>query len=397
MKTRLSSLVNQIKPSGIRKFFDLANNMDGVISLGVGEPDFVTPWSICHASIQSIERGYTSYTEPEGLLELRKEISNYMKNRFQVTYSPYTDILVTVGGSQALDVSLRTVLNPGEEVIMIEPSYVAYAPLITLAGGKPIVVQTSIDTEFKPRPEQIRRAITKKTKAILICSPNNPTGSLFSKVELEAIAEIIKEYDLLVITDEIYAELSYDESFCSIASIREMRERTIIVSGFSKGYAMTGWRLGYICAPESITQAILRVMQNTLVSVPSMTQYGAIEGLKNGEKHVMEMRKSYRQRRNLVVSHLNEMGLDCHMPGGAFYVFPSIRSTGLSSEEFAEQLLINQRVAVVPGNAFGESGEGHIRCSYASSMDNLNEAMKRMRAFLKSLKIKQEKADTKGC
>ncbi|NMD72418.1 aminotransferase [Bacillus sp. DNRA2] len=386
MRSKLSSLVIQIKPSGIRRFFDLAETMDGVISLGVGEPDFITPWSICHASIQSIERGYTSYTEREGLLDLRKEISSYMKNRFQVTYSPYTDILVTVGGSQALDISLRTVLNPGEEVIMIEPSYVAYAPLITLAGGKPVLVQTSIETEFKPQPEQIRRAITEKTKAILICSPNNPTGSLLNEQELKSIAEIAISHDLLVITDEIYAELSYDDSFCSIASIAGMRERTIIVSGFSKGFAMTGWRLGYICAPEFLTQAILRVMQNTLVSVPSMSQYGAIEGLRNGKDHVIEMRKSYRQRRNLVVSHLNEMGLKCHLPGGAFYVFPSIRSTGLSSEEFAEQLLINQKVAVVPGNAFGESGEGHIRCSYASSMDNLNEAMKRMRAFLESIK-----------
>ncbi len=308
-----------------------------------------------------------------------------MKSRFQVTYSPYTDILVTVGGSQALDISLRTILNPGEEVIMIEPSYVAYAPLITLAGGKPVLVQTSIETEFKPQPEQIRRAITERTKAILICSPNNPTGSLLNKQELKSIAEIAITHDLLVITDEIYAELSYDDSFCSIAAIEDMRERTIIVSGFSKGFAMTGWRLGYICAPEFVTQAISRVMQNTLVSVPSMTQYGAIESLRNGKNHVIEMRKSYRQRRNLVVSHLNEMGLKCHVPGGAFYVFPSIRSTGLSSEEFAEQLLISQKVAVVPGNAFGESGEGHIRCSYASSMDNLNEAMKRMRDFLKSL------------
>jgi aminotransferase len=387
MKWNLSSRIEQIKPSGIRRFFDLANSMEGIISLGVGEPDFITPWSICHASIQYIEQGYTWNTEMEGQIELRKEIANYMKNRFQVSYLPNTEIIVTVGGSQALDSSLRAIINPGDEVMILEPSYVAYEALVSMAGGIPVPIVTSFENEFKPQPEQIRQAISVRTKAIILCFPNNPTGSLLIKQELEAIADIIVEFDLLVITDEIYAELTYEEdTFCSIASIKGMKDRTILVSGFSKAFAMTGWRLGFICAPEWLTQPILKVLQHTTISPPSITQFGAIEALKNGQHYIVEMRNSYRKRRNFLVKHLNEMGLHCHLPEGAFYVFLSIRETGLTSEQFAEQLLSRYKVAVVPGNAFGDSGEGYIRCSYATSMEKLQVAMERMRKFLGDIK-----------
>ncbi|MFJ5763496.1 aminotransferase [Neobacillus sp. NPDC093182] len=387
MKSYLSSRIEQIRPSGIRRFFDLANSMEGIISLGVGEPDFTTPWSICHASIQSIEQGFTSYTEIEGQIELRKEISSYMSNRFKVSYSPTTEIIVTVGGSQALDSSLRAIINPGDEVMIVEPSYVAYRALVSMAGGNPVPIVTSFENEFKPQPEQIKQAISPRTKAIILCFPNNPTGSLLNQQELEAIAEIIVEHDLLVITDEIYAELTYeDDTFYSIASIKRMRDRTILVSGFSKAFAMTGWRLGFICAPEWLTQPILKVLQHTIISASTITQYGAIEALKNGQEYIVEMRNSYRKRRNFLVKQLNEMGLHCHLPEGAFYVFPSIRQTGLTSEQFAEKLLTRYKVAVVPGNAFGDSGEGYIRCSYATSMEKLKVAMERMRKFVGDVK-----------
>jgi aminotransferase len=387
MKSYLSSRIEQIRPSGIRRFFDLANSMEGIISLGVGEPDFTTPWSICHASIQSIEQGYTSNTEIEGQIELRKEISSYMSNRFKVSYSPTTEIIVTVGGSQALDSSLRAIINPGDEVMIVEPSYVAYKALVSMAGGNPVPIVTSFENEFKPQPEQIKQAISPRTKAIILCFPNNPTGSLLNQQELEAIAEIIVEHDLLVITDEIYAELTYEEdTFYSIASIRGMRDRTILVSGFSKAFAMTGWRVGFICAPEWLTQPILKVLQHTTISASTITQYGAIEALKNGQEYIVEMRNSYRKRRNFLVKQLNEMGLHCHLPEGAFYVFPSIRQTGLTSEQFAEKLLTRYKVAVVPGNAFGDSGEGYIRCSYATSMEKLQVAMEKMRKFVGDVK-----------
>ncbi|TYR78724.1 aminotransferase [Priestia megaterium] len=384
MKERLSATVQQLKPSGIRRFFDLAASMDNVISLGVGEPDFVTSWAVREASILSLERGYTSYTANAGLLELRMEIMNYMKKQFHVSYDYKQDIIVTVGGSQALDIALRAIINPQDEIIVVEPNFVSYSPLITLAGGVPVAVETTAETQFKLQPEQIEEVITSKTKALLLCSPNNPTGSSLSKSELEAIAEIVIKHDLLVLTDEIYAELTYDEAFTSIASLDGMRERTIIVSGFSKGFAMTGWRLGYICAPTELAQAMLKIHQYTMMCAPTMAQYGAIEALKNGALDVEEMRKSYRRRRNYMVKSLNEIHLPCHTPGGAFYVFPSVKKTGLSSEQFAEQLLMEERVAVVPGNVFGKGGEGHIRCSYASSMEALEEAIKRIGRFVKN-------------
>ena len=383
-KFNLSNTVTSLQPSGIRKFFDLAASMDNVISLGVGEPDFVTSWAVREASILSLERGYTSYTANAGLLELRFEIMKYMKRNFNVSYDYQDDIIVTVGGSQALDITMRALINPEDEIIVVEPNFVSYSPLISLAGGVPVAIETTAETEFKLQPRQIEEVITSKTKALLLCSPNNPTGSSLSKEELQAIADIVIKHDLLVITDEIYAELTYDEEFTSIASLEGMKEQTIIISGFSKGFAMTGWRLGYICAPTEIAKAMLKIHQYTMMCAPTMAQYGAIEALQNGQHDVEEMRKSYRRRRNYMVKSLNQVGLECHSPGGAFYVFPSIKKTGLSSEEFAEQLLLEERVAVVPGNVFGKGGEGHIRCSYASSMESLEESIKRISRFVEN-------------
>jgi aminotransferase len=384
-KTYLSETVVNLKPSGIRRFFDLAASMEGVISLGVGEPDFVTSWSVREACILSLEQGYTSYTANAGLLELREEITSYLLRNFHVEYDPKTEILVTVGASQALDLALRAIINPGDEVIVVEPSFVSYVPLVVLAGGIPVSVQTNGVDEFKLQPQQIEQVITSKTKALILCSPNNPTGTVLNKKELEAISEIVKKYDLLVISDEIYAELTYDEAYTSFAAIEAMRERTILVSGFSKGFAMTGWRLGFAAAPSEFLQAMLKIHQYTMMCAPTMAQYGAIEALKNGANDVAEMKKSYRRRRNYFVQSLNEMGLSCHLPGGAFYAFPSIKATGLTSEQFAEQLLLEEKVAVVPGSVFGESGEGYIRCSYASSLEQLQEAVKRMERFLARL------------
>ncbi|RCW76796.1 aminotransferase [Saliterribacillus persicus] len=378
----ISSNVQTLKPSGIRKFFDLASKMDNVISLGVGEPDFVTPWNVIEASYHSLEQGYTAYTANAGLLELREEISIYLNDKFHVTYHPETQVLVTVGASQAIDLALRAVLDPLDEVIVVEPCFVSYAPTVNLAGGKAVTVQAKPENEFKILPSEVEAAITEKTKAIIICSPNNPTGTVLNKEELTAIAEVVKKHDLLVISDEIYAELAYDERATSIAAVEDMIDRTILVSGFSKAFAMTGWRLGYVTGPKEIIQAMTKIHQYTMMCAPTMAQHGALEALRNGNESVLEMKVSYRQRRNFVVDALNDMGLSCHLPGGAFYVFPSIKETGMNSEEFAERLLEEQRVAVVPGHVFGESGEGHIRCSYATSMKQLDESMKRLRKFV---------------
>lgn len=386
----LSKTAAELPPSGIRKFFDVAAQMENVISLGVGEPDFITPWSIRDETIASIEEGYTSYTANPGLLELRQEISNYLKNRFNIEYDPKNQIIVTIGASQALDLAFRAILNPGEEVLIIEPAFVSYPALVTLAGGKPVQVGTKAENGFKVTPEQIEEALTPNTKAILICSPNNPTGTFLNKDDLTKIAEVAIKHNLVVITDEIYAELTYDEDYVSMASLPGMYERTITINGFSKAFAMTGWRLGYVAAPEALIQAMLKIHQYTTMCAPHMLQHGAIEALRNGKDQVEEMQRSYRRRRNYIVSSLNEIGLECHTPGGAFYVFPSIKNTGLTSQEFAEQLLKKERVAVVPGSAFGESGEGYIRCSYATSMEQLQEAIIRIDRFLKSLNVKQE-------
>ena len=382
-KSYLSKTVEELKPSGIRRFFDLAAGMEGVISLGVGEPDFITPWSVREAAILSLEQGYTSYTANAGLMELREEIAGYMQKSFGVCYSPRSEIIVTVGASQALDIALRAILDPGDEVIVVEPSFVSYVPLVSLAGGVPVQVQTLKENGFKILPEQLEKVITDRTKAIILCSPNNPTGTMLSGSELEAIAQIAEKYDLLVLSDEIYAELAYDGEYTSFAAISGMKKRTILISGFSKGFAMTGWRLGFVCAPEMISQAMLKIHQYAMMCAPTMAQFAALEALKTGRSDVEDMKKSYRRRRNYFVQSLNELGLTCHVPGGAFYAFPSIESTGLSSEEFAEKLLLEEKVAVVPGNIFGESGEGHVRCSYATSMELLQEAIKRIGSFLK--------------
>jgi aminotransferase len=381
-KSYLAKTVEDLKPSGIRKFFDLAAGMEGVISLGVGEPDFVTSWSAREAAILSLEHGFTSYTANAGLLELRNEVSSYMKKQFHVDYNPKSEIIITVGASQALDIALRAILDPGDEVIVIEPSFVSYAPLVSLAGGKPVAVQATEEYDFKIQTHQLEKAITDRTKAIMLCSPNNPTGTMLGEKELVELATFIEKHDLLVLSDEIYAELAYDETYVSFAAIEGMRHRTLLINGFSKGFAMTGWRLGFVCANEELTAAMLKIHQYAMMCAPTMAQYAALEALKGGREDVEDMKKSYRRRRNYFVQSLNDIGLSCHIPGGAFYAFPSIVSTGLSSEQFAEQLLIEEKVAVVPGNVFGSSGEGHIRCSYASSMEHLQEAVKRIKRFV---------------
>lgn len=382
MTSYLSDYVQQIKPSGIRKFFDLAATMEGVISLGVGEPDFVTAWNVREASILSLEQGYTSYTANAGLYSLREEISRYLSSRFDLSYSPDNELIVTVGASQALDIAIRAIVNPGEEVIIPEPCFVAYDALVSLAGGITVHVHTTADKGFKATAADFEAAVTEKTKAILICSPSNPTGSVYTKEELNEIAEFAKKHDVIVLADEIYAELTYDEEFTSIAALPGMKERTVVISGFSKAFAMTGWRLGFAATPPLLRDAMLKIHQYAMMCAPAMAQFAALEGLKNGIEDVEKMKKSYRRRRNLFVETLNEIGLSCHHPGGAFYAFPSIKSTGMSSEQFAEELLTQEKVAVVPGSVFGPSGEGYIRCSYATSIEQLQEALVRMKRFL---------------
>lgn len=382
----LSDTAANLQPSGIRKFFDLAAGMKDVISLGVGEPDFITPWSTREAAIASLEEGYTSYTANAGLIELREEVSKYLERRFNIKYNPNDQMIITIGASQGLDLAFRALLNQGEEVLIIEPAFVSYAAIVTLAGGKPVPISTFSENGFKVTAEQIEAAITEKTKAILLCSPNNPTGTYLNKDDLIEIAKVVQKHDLIVVSDEIYAELTYDENFTSIASIEGMYERTILISGFSKGFAMTGWRLGYVAAPSDFSVAMLKIHQYTTMCAPHMLQHGALEAMrqKNYEQ-VEKMVSSYRRRRNYIVKALNNIGLECHMPGGAFYVFPSIKNTGLTSTEFAEELLKSEKIAVVPGSAFGESGEGYIRCSYATSMEQLQEAILRIERFVKKL------------
>jgi aminotransferase len=380
----LSKTVSQLKPSGIRKFFDLAAGMEGVISLGVGEPDFVTSWNVREACILSLEQGFTSYTANAGLAELRVEIVRYLQKKFNVSYRYEDEVIVTVGASQALDIALRAITDPLDEVLIPEPCFVSYGPLVSLAGGVPVPLHTKAEDQFKLLPGHIEAAITDRTKALLLCSPSNPTGAVLNKKELEQIAEMAEKHDLIILADEIYAELTYDEAYTSFPSLKGMQERTILISGFSKGFAMTGWRLGFVAAPAALSQAMLKIHQYAMMCAPTMAQFGAIEALKNGMQDVEQMKKSYRQRRNYFVDSLNEIGLPCHLPGGAFYAFPSIANTGLSSEEFAERLLLEQKVAVVPGHVFGESGEGFIRCSYASSLEQLQEALRRISIFMKN-------------
>ncbi|MFA9456715.1 aminotransferase [Halalkalibacter sp. AB-rgal2] len=384
--SRLSKRVQAIKPSGIRRFFDLASKMDNIISLGVGEPDFITPWNTREASISSLERGFTAYSANAGLMELRQEISYYMEDRFSVQYDPETEVLVTVGASEGIDIGMRAILNEGDEVIVVEPSFVSYAPLVELAGGVPISVGTSIEHDFKVTALAIEEAITDKTKAVMLCFPNNPTGSTLNREELNELVKVIERHDLIVFSDEIYAELTYDHKHVSFAALPGMKNRTILIQGFSKAFAMTGWRLGFVLAPPDLLAAMLKIHQYSLMCAPTMAQFGALEALRQGLDEVERMKQSYKQRRNFVVKSFAEIGLTCHRPEGAFYAFPSIEKTGLNSEAFAEKLLMEERVAVVPGSVFGQGGEGHIRCSYATSMDHLEQAIERIDVLLQRLK-----------
>lgn len=384
-KTRLAQTVNELKPSGIRRFFDLAASMEGVISLGVGEPDFVTPWRFREASISSLERGHTAYTSNAGMLELRREIQNYLETRYQVSYQPESEILVTVGASEAIDIALRAVLDPGDEVLIVEPCYVSYEPIVRLAGGVPVFLQTKAENSFKLTPEELSAKISPRTKAVIFCYPNNPTGSTMSREEWLNITPVIEKHDLLVISDEIYAELTYDSAHYSFAAIPGMKDRTILISGFSKAFAMTGWRLGYVCASPDLLSGMLKIHQYTMLCAPTMAQMAALEAMKYGQGEVDRMVESYRQRRNYIVHAFKQIGLSCHEPEGAFYAFPSVKSTGLSASEFAEQLLMQEKVAVVPGDVFGESGHGHIRCSYATSLEQLERAIERIGRFVSRL------------
>ena len=379
----LNKTVVEIKPSGIRKFFDLANTKKGVLSLGVGEPDFATPWNVCESAIHSIKSKHTHYTANAGLLGLRQELSSYLKKRYDLHYSPSSEMIITVGGSEAIDIALRAVVNPGEEVIILEPAYVAYEPAVRLAGGVPVFIELKAENQFKLTPEELLANITDKTKAIIMNFPSNPTGGVMEKEDYEKLVPIIKEHRLIVISDEIYAELNYEGQHVSPANFTEIRDLVVIISGFSKAFAMTGWRLGYLCANSIFVEQMMKIHQYVIMSAPTAAQYGAIEGLRNGQKYVDEMVLQYRQRRNFLVSRLNAIGLPTHLPKGAFYVFPCIKHTGLTSLEFCERLLEEQNVACVPGSAFGNAGEGYIRISYAYSIDEIKQALERMEEFMK--------------
>jgi aminotransferase len=379
----ISRKVDTLPPSGIRKFFDLLSSVEDVISLGIGEPDFVTPWHIREAGTYSLEKGYTMYTSNSGMPELRQELASYLELRYRVSYHPENEILITTGSSEGLDLALRAIINPGDEVIIPNPCYVAYPADIILADGAPILVPTNEENNFVVRATDIEARITKQTKAILIGYPANPTGAVMSKKEADAIAELAKKHDLLVISDEIYARLVYGAEHICFPSLPGMMERTILISGFSKSHAMTGWRIGYVAAERRFIQALTKIHQYTMLSAPTMAQMAAIEALRNGESEVEKMVQEYNRRRRLVVKRLNEIGLHCFEPKGAFYAFPSIKSTGMNSEEFAERLLLEEKVAVVPGTAFGPYGEGFVRCCYATSLPDIEEALRRMDRFIR--------------
>lgn len=375
--------IMEVPPSGIRKFFDIANEMGDAISLGVGEPDFDTPWHIREEGIYSLEKGKTFYSANAGLLELRQEICNYMKRRFGLSYCAKNQTLVTVGGSEAIDLALRILVSDGDEVLIPEPSYVSYTPCTIFAGGTPVAIPTREEDNFKLTSEMLKKYITPRTKVLILPYPNNPTGAIMEKEDLEAIAEVIRETNIIILSDEIYSELTYGKHHISIASIKDMYERTILISGFSKSYAMTGWRLGYALGPEPLMAMMTKMHQFAIMCAPTTSQYAAVEAMKNGDNDVSMMCESYNQRRRFMVEHFRNMGLSCFEPEGAFYVFPSIKETGLSSMEFCETLLKEEKVAVVPGSAFGAYGEGFIRCSYAYSVEELKEALIRIERFVK--------------
>lgn len=389
MKNFVSKKAENLKPSGIRKFFDLASGRGDVISLGVGEPDFITPWDIRDAGIAALKKGYTQYTSNSGLPELRKEISEYLKKRFNVNFSQ-DDVVITVGASEAIDITLRAVVDDGDEILVPDPSYVSYKPCIELCGGVAVSIPCSGDNGFKLTPENLEKVITPKTKAIIFPYPNNPTGGIMEREYIEKIIPVILKHDLLVISDEIYAELTYGKEHCSIASFPELNDRVVLISGFSKAFAMTGWRVGYVCAPKDIKTALLKIHQYALICSPIFSQYAALTALKNGKADdfatVKEMREEYDKRRRFMHKSFEEMGLKCFEPQGAFYIFPSVESTSLTGEEFATALLNEEKVAVVPGDAFGEFGKYYVRCSYAYSMKALATAMEKIARFVEKLK-----------
>jgi len=382
----LSTSIQNVKPSGIRKFFDLLQGLEGAISLGVGEPDFITPMHIRQAGIDALNKGYTKYTSNAGLVELREAISDYMERRFNLKYEALGQILVTVGGSEGIDVAIRCVVNPGDEVIVPVPSFVCYGPLVEMAGGTPIYLELSVEDEFRLTPEKLNSVLTDKTKAVIMPFPCNPTGGIMEREDLEAVAAILREREIVVISDEIYAELTYGKDHVSIANIDGMYERTIVVNGFSKAYSMTGWRMGYLCGPKELIAQMTKLHQFGIMSAPTISQHAAIEAMRNGDADVVAMREEYDARRRFLVDGLRRIGLPVFEPKGAFYVFPDIRPTGLSSDEFCEKLLLAEKVAVISGSAFGQGGESFVRCCYAASMDDLAEALTRMERFLKSLK-----------
>lgn len=381
----ISERCRALKPSGIRKFFDIAATMENVISLGVGEPDFQTPWAIRRAAITALEKGKTVYTANAGLMELRKAICGYVKRKINVEYDPVKELIVTVGGSEAIDLGIRALLNPGDEVLIVEPCFVCYAPIVSLTGGVPVIIETKAEEGFKLTAEALKEKITDRTKLLILPFPNNPTGAVMTREELEPIAEILRGTDIMVLSDEIYAELTYEGRHVSIAELDGMKERTLLVNGFSKAFAMTGWRLGYLAGPEPIVKQMLKIHQYAIMCSPTVSQYAAVEAMNNCEGEVVKMVNEYNIRRRWLVQALNEIGLTCFEPKGAFYVFPSIKSTGMSSQKFCEELLYKHNVAVVPGDAFGDCGEGHIRISYAYSLKHLMEAVERIAEFLKEL------------
>ena len=387
----LNERIQNVKPSGIRKFFDILEEMTDAISLGIGEPDFVTPWHIRDAGIYSLERGRTKYTSNAGMLQLRREIAAYLNRRCDLQYDYASQILVTVGGSEAIDLALRVLLNPGDEVIVPVPSFVCYGPLAEMAGGVPKYLELKAEHQFRLTPEALRGAITPRTKVLVLPFPSNPTGGTMDRKDLEAVAEVLRGTDIMVISDEIYAELTYGRRHVSLANLTDMYDRTIVVNGFSKSHAMTGWRMGYVCAPKPVIAAMTKLHQFGIMSAPTTSQYAAVEAMRNGDGDIEHMREEYDRRRRYLVENLNRIGLSCFEPKGAFYVFPDIRSTGLTSEEFCERFLLEEKVAVIPGSAFGPGGEGFVRACYAASMKDIAEAVARMDNFLTNLRRKQER------
>ncbi len=379
----------EIKPSGIRRFFDIANSMEGVISLGVGEPDFKTPRRIRNEGIRTLERGYTGYTANRGLKELLVEISKYVKRKYNAEYNPDGEVLVTVGGSEAIDLAVRAIISVGDEVIIPQPSYVCYEPITRLAGGVPVIVETKAENGFKLTAEELRSKITDRTKLLILPYPSNPTGAVMEREDIEAISEVLCDTNIAVISDEIYAELTFGKKHVSVPSVKGMKERTILVNGFSKAFAMTGWRLGYLCAPAELCKVMTKIHQYAIMCAPTTSQYAAIEALRASDEDVSRMVEEYDRRRRIIVKGFNDIGLECREPFGAFYAFPSIKSTGMTSEEFCEKLLYSKKVAVVPGTAFGDSGEGFIRASYCYSLSHIKEALKRIKEFLDELEEKK--------